>query len=175
MLTACLSTADAVDIPEYARVNKNPGSYCTWTCIDVLSRRHNITPLRGLLRERWLKRNRVPDPGYPTTVLTVLKERDARYDYIPQWSYNRKLLNDHADTLGVIVSLKDGNPYSNGCHSVIVTFYDQHLAQFYDPNRPDKIRLTCSREWFDTWWLGDSLVLYPSEPTGSDKGVNTHD
>jgi len=151
----------SLDIPEEAKVNRNPGVYCTWTCIDVVQRVHNIKPLKGLLRERWLARNGAPDPGYPTVVEAALKQRHVNYHFCDQFSYNRRLLNDYADKYGVIVALKTGNPFSKFCHSILVTSYDQWTVQFYCPDAQK--RFTCSREWFDIWWLGDSLVIFPED------------
>jgi hypothetical protein len=152
-----------IEIPVEARV-KNPGSYCAWSSLDTLARVHGIERLKHVSRDRLIKNQGYPDAGYDHVMVKELESRKVKHEIRKQWSYDRTLLNSYAATLGVSVSLMQGNPYCGGCHQIIVTHYDQWTVQFFDTNTPKKDRYTCSREWFDTWWLGNSLVIFPDEP-----------
>jgi hypothetical protein len=68
------------------------------------------------------------------------------------------VLEKYADSHGVVVSLKHGNPHSLGCHAIVLTSYNKSTVCFYDSNKPNHT-YQCGRTWFDQWWLGDSLVL----------------
>jgi hypothetical protein len=69
-----------------------------------------------------------------------------------------------------VVSLKSGNPWSIGCHTIVITSYGETTVEFYDSSKPvdaaqqPKI-WSCGRDWFDAWWLGSSVVIFPDGQT----------
>ena len=120
----------------------------------------------------------VSDPGYDHVIEAELKARGVRYELRRQFSYDRDLLEQYADSHGVAVSLKSGNPWSIGCHTIVVTRYSDTEVEFYDSSKPvddsqqPKV-WRCGRTWFDTWWLGSSVVILPEADTQSQ--VATHE
>jgi hypothetical protein len=149
-----------LEIPQEARI-KNPGAYCSWACLEVLARTHDIDKLQGILADRMKRKGGHPDPGYDEVMKDELDRRGVEYEIRNQWSFDTYLLDNYASTLGVAVSLKQGNPYCVGCHHIVVIHCDKMTVQFYDSNTPEKKFWTCSREWFNVWWLGNSLVVFP--------------
>lgn len=164
-LLVCSAPVRAIDLPLAARI-RNIGGYCTWASLDTLAHANGISRLRGILQARRASRRTVSDPGYDYAIEAELKARGVRYEIRPQFSYNRELLEQYADTHGVAVSLKSGNPWSIGCHTIVVTRYDETTVEFYDSSKPvdaaqqPKI-WSCGRTWFDSWWLGSSVVILP--------------
>jgi hypothetical protein len=119
--------------------------------------------LIGIRDQRRDKTKAAADPGYESAVVGELNSRNVHYERRPQLSFQRDLLEQYAVSHGVVVALKQGNPWCGGCHSIVVSGYDDSRVSFYDSSRPvhngePKI-WTCGRDWFDAWWLGDSLVL----------------
>jgi hypothetical protein len=166
-----VAPVSAIDIPIAARV-RNIGGYCTWASLDTLARANGIGPLRGIMEARRARQRTVADPGYDHVIEAELKARGVRYQLRKQFSFNRDLLEQYANSHGVAVSLKSGNPWSIGCHTIVVTRYDDTLVQFYDSSKPldtsqqPKV-WCCGRGWFDTWWLGSSVVIFPDDQAES--------
>jgi hypothetical protein len=155
----------AVELPVAARV-ENIGSYCTWASLDTLARANGIPRLCGVMEERRKQNESQPDPGYDDKIEEELKARGVRYELRPQWSYDRDLLERYAAKHGVAVSLMAGNPWSIGCHTIVVTRYDKVWVEFYDSSKPVDANKQpkiwrCGRTWFDQWWLGSSVVVFP--------------
>jgi hypothetical protein len=161
--------AAAFDLPIEARV-QNVGSYCTWASLDTLARANGIPKLCGVMEERRQQNESQPDPGYDEKIEEELKSRGVRYALRGQWSFERDLLEQYAATYGVAVSLMAGNPWSIGCHTIVITHYDEQTVEFYDSSKPvdsdqrPKI-WRCGRGWFDQWWLGSSVVVFPNDAT----------
>jgi hypothetical protein len=157
--------AAAKDLPVAARVN-NVGSYCTWASLDTLARANGIPQLCGVMEERRKQNESQPDPGYDEKIEEELKSRGVRYELRAQWSFDRELLEKYAERYGVAVSLMSGNPWSIGCHTIVVTHYDEVWVEFYDSSKPVDAQKQpkiwrCGRAWFDQWWLGSSVVVFP--------------
>ena len=168
------SWAAAVELPVEARV-ANVGGYCTWACLDTLARANGVAPLCGVMGDRRQKKaaeeNPEIDPGYDEQIEAELQARGVRYELRPQWSFERDLLEQYAACYGVAVSLMSGNPWSIGCHTIVVTRYDEDWVEFYDSSKPvDKDKRpkigAVGRAWFDEWWLGSSVVVFPEGAEG---------
>jgi len=171
VLFAGLSPVRAIELPIAARV-RNIGGYCTWASLDTLARTNGCGRLRGIFNARRARQQTVADPGYDHVIEAELKARGVRYELRPQFSYDRELLEQYADPHGVAVSLKSGNPWSIGCHTIVVTRYDETTVEFYDSSKPVDASQqpkvwTCGRAWFDTWWLGSSVVVFPDDEAES--------
>jgi hypothetical protein len=156
-----------LDLPVSARV-ENVGGYCTWASLDTLARANGVEQLRGVMEHRRQQNSCQPDPGYDDTIEAELQSRGVRYEMRKQWSFETDLLEQFAGKHGVAVSLVDGNPWSIGCHTIVVTKFTEEIVEFYDSSRPvdtnKKPKIwRCAREWFNTWWLGSSLVVLPDE------------
>jgi hypothetical protein len=165
--------AVAIDLPVEARV-ANVGSYCTWASLDTVARANGVQQLSGILEERRRRNMARPDPGYDRTIAAELEARRVHYAICPQGSYDRNLLKRFANTYGVVVSLAAGNPWSIGCHTIVVTQYNDERVEFYDSSRPvDQYRRPrvwyCSRGWFDQWWIGSSVVVFPDDNEPDDE------
>lgn len=166
------SQAQAVEIPVAAR-HHNVSNYCTWSALDTLARTHGIDALVGITRQRWERNGqRSSDPGYDAAVRQELTSRGVEFQMRDHGSYDRSLLENFTATHGVVIGWKTGTP-TMGCHSVVVTQYDQDAASgwvyFYDPSKPlqngePKI-WRVERSFFDQWWMGGSIVVFP----GSEK------
>jgi hypothetical protein len=157
--------AFALDLSLEARV-KNIGGYCTWACLDTLARANGIGKLRGVFDDRRERAHAAADPGYDDEIELELQSRGVRYELRPQWSFKRDLLERYAYGYGVAVSLMAGNPWSIGCHTIVVTRFDEDWVEFYDSSKPvdqeKKPKIwRCGRGWFDQWWLGSSVVVFP--------------
>ena len=165
---ALTAGALSLELPVDARV-KNVDGYCTWACLDTLARANGIVPLRGVFKDRRERSQDAPaDPGYDDEIEWELTCRGVRFEMRPQWSYERDLLEQYAQCYGVAVSLMAGNPWSVGCHTIVVTRYDEEWVEFYDSSKPlDKDKRPkiwrCGRGWFDQWWLGSSVVVFPEK------------
>ena len=129
------SPVRAIELPIAARV-RNIGGYCTWASLDTLARANGCGRLRGIFNARRARQQTVADPGYDHVIEAELKARGVRYELRPQFSYDRKLLEQYADAHGVAVSLKSGNPSSIGCHTIVVARYDETTVEFYDSRKP---------------------------------------
>lgn len=147
-----------VDLPPETRI-KNNGPNCVWACLDTLAHRHDILPLKGILKER-LKKNTL---ALDSEVEKELREHGTNYIIRKQFSFDRTLLETYTDQYGVSVSLKAGNSFSRNCHQIIVTECGSERVRFYCPDNTHKI-WTCGRSWFDTWWLGNSVVVMNALP-----------
>jgi hypothetical protein len=166
--------AAALELPVESRV-KNVGSYCTWASLDTLARANGVEQLRGVMEERRRQHQSLPDPGYDETIEAELKTRGVKYELRPQWSFDRDLLECYAATHGVAVSLMSGNPWSIGCHTIVVTRYDEDWVEFYDSSKPIDANQRpkiwrCGRDWFDQWWLGSSVVVFPGGDSETTSG-----
>jgi hypothetical protein len=162
--------ASAIDLPVAARV-RNIGGYCTWACLDTLARANGIEKLQGVMEARRASQGTADDPGYDDVIEAELQARGVHYELRRQLSFERDLLEQYANSHGVAVSLKAGNPYSIGCHTIVVTRYDDTTVEFYDSSKPvdaaKKPKVwTCGRGWFDAWWLGSSVVILPDDDSG---------
>src|SRR5262245_55906927 len=111
MVIVSSATTWAIDIPIAARV-RNIGGYCTWASLDTLARANGVGRLRGILQARRATRRTAVDPGYDDVIEAELKARGVRYELRRQFSYDRDLLEQYANSHGVAVSLKSGNPWS---------------------------------------------------------------
>jgi hypothetical protein len=166
----------AIDLPLGARI-RNIGGYCTWASLDTVAHANGISRLRGVFQARRESRRTTADPGYDYAIEEELKSRGVRYELRRQFSYDRELLEKYAGSYGVVVSLKSGNPWSIGCHTILITSYDETTVEFYDSSKPvdasqqPKI-WSCGRDWFDTWWLGSSVVIFPDDD-GTDTQLAT--
>jgi hypothetical protein len=158
---------NGLELPVAARV-RNIGGYCTWASLDTLARANGIEQLRGVMEQRREQNSYQPDPGYDETIEAELQARGVRYEMRRQWSFETDLLSQYAEKHGVAVSLIHGNPWSIGCHTIVVTKFTEEVVEFYDSSRPvdtdqqPKI-WRCGREWFNTWWLGCSVVVLPED------------
>ena len=157
--------AGAIELPVDKRV-QNIGGYCTWASLDTLARVNGIEQLQGVMEHRRKQKCCQPDPGYDEEIETELKARGVRYELRRQWSYETDLLEQYAESYGVAVSLMNGNPWSIGAHTIVVTRFTAEVVEFYDSSRPlDQNKQPkiwqCGREWFDQWWLGCSVVVLP--------------
>lgn len=165
-LIAFCSLAFAVDIPDEHRI-KNVGGYCTWSSIGTVAKHLGIERLQNVAAERWYAKDGQPDPGYDEDIIAELDSRKIKYEIRKQWSNSDvSLLEQYADKYGVVVSLIQGNPWSIGCHTIVVTAFNRETVEFYDSSRPtddnhQPVTWACSRQWFETWWLGSSLVILP--------------
>ena len=175
VLSLLLSSApaSAIDIPVEARV-RNIGGYCTWASLDTLARANGIEQLQGIMEARRATKRTIADPGYDNVIEAELQARGVRYQLRRQLSFERDLLEQYANSHGVAVSLKAGNPWSIGCHTIVVTWYDETTVEFYDSSKPvDSSQQpkvwSCGRGWFDAWWLGSSVVILPED--GSEQQV----
>lgn len=156
LLAVLVMFARGFDIPPDAR-EKNPGSYCTWASIQAVGRTHDIWQLEHILREQ-VREYPNGFPGYEELVTGRMTSLGVNFSYSPQGKHDHTILEKYADSDGVVVSLKRGNPHSKGCHSIVLTSYNDSTVCFYDSNKPDR-NYKCGRAWFDQWWLGDSLVI----------------
>jgi hypothetical protein len=155
------------ELPVSARV-QNIGGYCTWASLDTLARANGIEQLRGVMEQRREQNSCQPDPGYDETIEAELQARGVRYEMRKQWSFETDLLEQFAEKHGVAVSLIHGNPWSIGCHTIVVTRFTDDVVEFYDSSRPvdtdQKPKIwRCGREWFNQWWLGCSVVVFPGD------------
>jgi hypothetical protein len=160
-VASLLGSLAQAEIPPQARV-LNKGGYCAWASLDTMARANGIRSLVGIFEDR-RKSGHVNDPGYDSLIIAELKARGVRYELRPFASYDRKLLENYADQ-GVMVSLLRGNPWSIGCHAIVVTRYDGQLVEFYDSSKPTQggqpKTWTCGRDWFDRWWTGASVAVF---------------
>jgi hypothetical protein len=159
--------ARGLELPVSARV-QNIGGYCTWASLDTLARANGIEQLRGVMEQRREQNSCQPDPGYDETIEAELQARGVRYEMRKQWSFETDLLEQYAEKHGVAVSLIHGNPWSIGCHTIVVTKFTDESVEFYDSSRPvdtdQKPKIwRCGREWFNQWWLGCSVVVFPDD------------
>jgi hypothetical protein len=136
--------------------------------LETLARANGIDQLRGIMEARRASKGTVADPGYDSVIEAELQARGVRYQLRRQFSFERDLLEQYANSHGVAVSLKAGNPWSIGCHTIVVTRYDETTVEFYDSSKPVDASQqpkvwSCGRGWFDTWWLGSSVVILPDD------------
>lgn len=151
----------ALELPERCRVRNRIGGFCTFACLDALAHYHDIKPLRGIL-EAEVARCPQGSRGYDDKVKDRLEALGVPFLLQRHGDYCRDLLERYAETRGCVVTLRAGNPWSIGCHSVTLLQYDERV-KFYDPNRTWKI-WTCGRDWFDHWWGGNCIVILESNP-----------
>ncbi len=147
-----------VEVPDHMRV-KNSSGYCMWACLDTAARVNESQGLVGVLTRRklWIGYKHAFDDEIEKELIKC----NASYLITYQLSNDRSLLEQYTSTHGVIVSFKIGTPVL-GCHAVLVTEYNDKVVRFYDPNKIEKI-WTCSRLWFDAYWLGGSIVILPDK------------
>lgn len=157
------AAAQAVEIPEEARV-RNKGGYCAWASLDTMARVNRIPRLVGILEQRRAKLRTAMDAGYDWLIEAELKDRGVRYELRKFGSRDTSLLEQHAESHGVMVSLLAGNSYSRMCHAIVVTKYDAEHVEFYDSDNPVRDgkpkTWKCGRSWFDRWWTGASVVVF---------------
>jgi hypothetical protein len=160
-LLLCLlcSPCFALDIPQEKRA-RNPGSFCTWTCLSVLGKVHGIKALDGI-EERQKRDYPEGFPGWDMLVRGRLKSLKVKHLYQDHGETSQELLEKYADSQGVVVSLKEGNPHSKGCHSVLVTQWGD-TVWFFDPNHPERL-WHCERRWMNLWWTGQACVVFNGE------------
>jgi hypothetical protein len=163
-----VSQLGAIELPVSVRVH-NIGGYCTWASLDTLARANGIEQLKGVMERRRQQKASEPDPGYDEVIEAELQSCGVRYELRQQWSYETDLLEQYAETYGVAVSLMNGNPWSIGCHTIVVTKFTDEIVEFYDSSRPmDEKKQPkiwrCGREWFNQWWIGSSVVVLPGSP-----------
>jgi hypothetical protein len=165
-LVLIAARARAVEIPIEAR-HHNVANYCTWSALDTLARTHGIASLVGITRQRWDSfKGRFSDPGLDAEVRKELTARGVEFQMRDHGSYDRALLENFTASHGVVIGWKTGTP-TMGCHSVVVTEYDQQpdgSVRYYDPSKPlqngqPKI-WTVPRSFFDQWWMGGSIVVF---------------
>jgi hypothetical protein len=155
------SSAAALELPEACRVRNRVGGFCTFACLDALARCHNVKPLQGIL-EAEVARSPNGSRGYDDKVNDRLQALGVPFLLQRHGDYRRDLLERYAETRGCVVTLRHGNPWSIGSHSVTVLRYADEV-KFYDPNRTQKI-WTCGRGWFDYWWGGNAIVILEGAP-----------
>jgi hypothetical protein len=153
----------AIDLPEACRV-RNIGPMCAWASLDTLARANEVQDLVGVLEYR--RANWPEELAYDGVIKAELDRRGVHYDFRNQYSYDRSLLYQYSVPFGVAVALKAGNPHSIGCHMIVVTHYDSKRVEFYDSSKPVRDgqpkTWRCGRPWFDQWWLGCSIVVFPN-------------
>lgn len=146
----------------------NAGGYCTWACLDALARHHGITALRGITRQRWEESGHaLTSPGYDTEVKKELEARGVRYQMTKmeedKSKHDLSLLTKYGNTLGVEIALRPNSEL--GLHSVLVVGFGEKELKFYDTNRKARgqadVLLTRDRQWFDSYWYGRSVVVFP--------------
>lgn len=170
--------ARAVDLPISAR-HHNTSNYCTWSALDTLARTHNISALIGITRQRYDRNGGAfSDPGFDAAVRQELTSRGVKFEMREHGSFDRSLLEQFTASHGVVIGWKVGTP-TMGCHSVVVTQYDDDAGtadspgwvHYYDPSKPlDKDKQPkiwrVQRSFFDQYWMGGSIVVFGDSPGG---------
>jgi hypothetical protein len=151
--------------------NQAPG-YCVWASLETLGHHHKIESLFDLVE----KRKKDPDIyiqnfdqngkeffalqqrhiGTDFVIREKLDQLKIDYKITLTRSNDRSLLS-FANEQGVLVGVKVG-ARGPAAHIIVLTHYDGETIKFYDCNYPDDIWLG-SREWFDHWWTGLSIVV----------------
>lgn len=169
-------TALGVDLPERCRV-RNPANYCTWASLESLGRLHGVSPLRGLIALRQQRNGGAfSDGGDMPKVIQQLNELGVRHIAEADGTYNRRLLAERAEKYGVVVTIIAGNGHANyvatdgrtysGCHSIVLTHFDDSIVEFYDTSKPldpqgQPKTWRAGRDWFDRYWSGNAIVILP--------------
>jgi hypothetical protein len=173
LLTA---SAGAIDLLPEHRVH-NIGNYCGWSSLESLANYHDIEGLKGLLKRvrQWDidEKHQYVSVCYDHVMEEYLTRYKVPHKITKQWSMDRTLLEEYANTHGVAVALQAGNPHSIGCHMIVLTHYDSEpdgKVKFYDSSKPlDKSgkpkTWECGRGWFDRYWLGNACVIFRDKET----------
>lgn len=140
----------AIDIPQHARVPMTRAN-CAWACLETMANVHGIAELKGTQANNAL--------AYDDAIAQYLTKKNVKFRLTKQRSFEQSNLEQYANSHGVAVAFKPGNPHSNFGHMVVVTYYSNSIIQFYDPAQPQRKNFTCGRAWFDKWWAGNSVVL----------------
>lgn len=162
----------AIDLEKKDRVQNEPPGYCSWASLETLGRHNDIEPLINLVQIR----KQEPDPlvletdaagkpyyvkmpkhvGSDAILRAKLLELKVKFKMTETDSKDRSLLT-YADSVGVIVGVNTG-ARGPAAHTIVLTQYNDKVVRFYDCNQPDDI-WEGSREWFDYWWTGLSIVV----------------
>lgn len=162
----------AIDLDRKDRVKNEPPGYCSWASLETLGRHNDIKPLINLVETR----KQEPDPlvletdaagkqhyvkmpkhvGSDSILRAKLLELKVKFRMTNTDSKDRSLL-DSANSVGVVVGVEQG-ARGPAAHMIVLTHFDEKTVRFYDCNQPDDI-WEGSREWFDYWWTGLSIVV----------------
>lgn len=166
----------SIEIDKKDRVPNQAPGYCAWASLETLGRHHSILPLIDLVekrkkdsdvlvlnrdangREYYVKHEK--HVGNDFVLPSKLKELNVSFKMTNTGSSDRSLLS-YADSKGVVVGVKTG-ARGPGAHIIVLTQYDEESIMFYDCNQPDVI-WKGSREWFDYWWTGLSILVDKNE------------
>lgn len=156
--------AFAIELPDDVRV-ANRGPMCVWASLETLGKLHGVEELNGLRDYRYTKRG--SEPAYDHVIKAELDRRGVEYKLTKQYSYDRKLLEQYANSHGVMVAFKAGSGWSVFCHAVTVISYDAERVEFYCSDKRLKNGVPgmwkASRRWFDQAWLGGAVVIGRSD------------
>jgi hypothetical protein len=155
-------------------------NYCAFACLDTLARHHNLSKLKSITRDFAAKsqNSTVPGNGFVSDPYGVLARelmiRDIQFKrtsfQLDTTKQDKSLLLKYANRLGVLVTFRSDCP-GFGPHAVLCLDYEEAdpTVTIYDPNRrtrqkrqPDaKPIITITRAYFDKWWTGASIVVFP--------------
>lgn len=162
----------AIELDRKDRVENQPPGYCSWASLETLGRHNNIQPLIGLVESRKQeadpviletdasgKQRYVQMPkhvGSDSILRAKLSQLNVKFRMTETDSKDRSLLI-LADDIGVVVGVEQG-ARGPAAHMIVLTHYDDKTVRFYDCNQPEDI-WEGSRDWFDHWWTGLSIVV----------------
>lgn len=164
--------------------NRSPG-YCAWASIETLGNHHKIPQLKNLLELRskeshikiwdgskWVsepvvfvnhngEKKKIPvHTGYEFAIEQKLKELKVKFTLQSTNSRSTDLIQMAIkNKLGCSVGFKAG-AFGTGAHAITITDFNEQTFSYVDPNHPH-VEQTWSRAWFDYWWSGYVLVIYP--------------
>lgn len=161
-------SAFAVDIPKDCRVANIPPGYCCWASLETLGKVHKISSFDGLLESRTKENDTIvvypgglhhvepKNYGYDHAISSKLTDLKVKFWMNATGSFDRSLLK-YANSHGCLVGLKAGARGKIG-HGIVLIHYDDKIIRFYDTNQPNDT-WEGSREWFDFWWSGMTVVV----------------
>jgi len=154
--------ACAIELDEDHRI-PNIDGMCAWSSLETLGRANGVKSLHGLRDYRRL--HRPTELAYDHVIRAELDSRGVHYEFRPQGSYDRTLLEKYSRHFGVAAALKPNNPWCGGPHEIVVTDFGPEWVEFYDSSRPlqdGKPKIwRCGRSWFEAYWWGQSIVVFP--------------